>query len=574
MALTERKAPRPRGQGQWALGYHEPLNGAEQIKKEAEPLEVRERIERIFAPGGFRSIGKQDLRNRMRWWGLYTQRKQGVPGDRTGSAEPEELEDEFFMMRIRIDGGRLTSEQLRAIAWASETHGRDLADVTDRQNVQLHWIRIEDVPAIWERLESTGLTTAEACGDTPRVILGCPLAGIAADAILDATPAIAEIRDRFVGTTEFSNLPRKYKSSISGCVARCTDPEINDVALVGVDHPELGPGFDLWVGGGLSTNPMFAQRLDAFVPQERAPEAWAAVTSLFREYGYRRSRNQARLKFLVRDWGAEEFRRVLEKEFLDSPLADGPAPPSAPMHLRDHVGVHPQLDGRAFVGFAPRAGRLSGHQLRLVADLADRFGGGRIRTTARQKFVILDVEPAATAELTARLDELDLPAAPSAFRKGVMACTGIEFCKLAIGETKGRARWLAEELDRRLPELDEEIRIHVNGCPNSCARFQVADIGLMSALARRPDGTKSDAFLVHLGGGMGDGADGGDGDGASFGRKVKGVRVFAEDAADYVETLVKRYRARRGPDGPSFTELVRSLDDAELTAFATPERDR
>jgi sulfite reductase (ferredoxin) len=574
MASTERKAPRPRGQGQWALGYHEPLNGAEQIKKEAEPLEVRDRIERIFAPGGFRSIGKQDLRNRMRWWGLYTQRKQGVPGERTGSAEPEELEDEFFMLRIRIDGGRLSSEQLRAIAWASETFGRDLADVTDRQNVQLHWIRVEDVPAIWERLESTGLTTAEACGDTPRVILGCPLAGIDAGELLDATPAIAEVRDRFVGTTEFSNLPRKYKSSISGCAVRCTDPEINDVSLVGVEHPELGPGFDLWVGGGLSTNPMFAQRLGAFVVPARAAEAWAAVTSLFRESGYRRSRNHSRLKFLVKDWGAEEFRRVLEKEFLDSPLPDGPTPAPAPMQLRDHVGVHPQRDGRAYVGFAPRAGRVSGHQLRLVADLADRFGGGRIRTTSRQKLVIVDVEPAATAELAARLDELDLPATPSSFRKGVMACTGIEFCKLAIGETKGRARWLAEELDRRLPGVGEEIRVHVNGCPNSCARFQVADIGLMSALARRPDGTKSDAFLVHLGGALGTegaGGDGAGGDEASFGRKVKGVRILAEDAADYVETLVRRYRSRRGAEGPSFTEFVRRLDDDDLTAFATPE---
>jgi sulfite reductase (ferredoxin) len=475
-------------------------------------------------------------------------------------------------MRIRIDGGRLTSDQLRAIAWASETHGRDLADVTDRQNVQLHWIRIEDVPAIWERLESTGLTTAEACGDTPRVILGCPLAGVAADEILDATPVIAEIHDRFIGTTEFSNLPRKYKSSISGCASRCTDPEINDISLVGVAHPELGPGFDLWVGGGLSTNPMFAQRLEAFVPPERAPEAWSAVTGLFREYGYRRSRNQARLKFLVKDWGAAEFRRVLEKEFLDSPLPDGPAPEPAPVHLRDHVGVHAQLDGRTFVGFAPRAGRMSGHQLRLVADLADRFGSGSIRTTSRQKFVIVDVEEAATAELAARLDELDLPVAPSPFRKGVMACTGIEFCKLAIGETKGRARWLAEELDRRLPGLDEEIRIHVNGCPNSCARFQVADIGLMSALARRPDGTKSDAFLVHLGGTVGEASDGEGG--ASFGRKVRGVRVFAEDSADYVETLVRRYRARRGAEGPSFTEFVGGLNDDELTVFATPEGDR
>jgi sulfite reductase (ferredoxin) len=564
MARIEHKTPRPRGQGQWALGYHEPLNAAEQIKKEAEPLDVRERIERVFAPGGFRSIGKQDLRNRMRWWGLYTQRKQGVPGERTGSAEPEELEDEFFMLRIRIDGGRLTSEQLRAIAWASETYGRDIADVTDRQNVQLHWIRIEDVPAIWQRLESTGLTTAEACGDTPRVILGCPLAGIDADEILDASPAIAEIRDRFVGTTEFSNLPRKYKTSISGCAVRCTDPEINDISLVGVEHPDLGPGYDLWVGGGLSTNPMFAERLGAFVTPDRAAESWAAVTSLFREYGYRRSRNQSRLKFLVKDWGAEEVRRVLEKEFLEAPLPDGPAPPPAPMERRDHVGIHPQRDGRTFVGFAPQAGRLTGHQLRLVADLADRYGSGHIRTTTRQKLVIVDVERDEGPALAAELDRLDLPTMPGLFRKGVMACTGIEFCKLAIGETKGRARWLAEELDRRLPRFDEEIRVHVNGCPNSCARFQVADIGLMSALAKRPDGTRSDAFLVHLGG-----------TDDSFGRKVKGVKVFAEDAADYVETLVTRYRARRkvardGGEGPTFSEFVRGLDDDELTAFGTP----
>ena len=572
MARTEQRSPRPRGQGQWALGYHEPLNTAEQIKKEAEPLEVRQRIERVFAPGGFRSIGKQDLRNRMRWWGLYTQRKQGVPGERTGSAEPEELEDEFFMMRIRIDGGRLTADQLRAIAWASETHGRDVADVTDRQNVQLHWIRIEHVPEIWERLEATGLTTAEACGDTPRVILGCPLAGIDAEQILDASGVIAEVRDRFIGTTEFSNLPRKYKTSISGCAALCTDPEINDISLVGVAHPELGVGFDLWVGGGLSTNPMFAQRLGAFVPPERAAEAWSAVTSLFREYGYRRSRNQSRLKFLVKDWGAEEFRRVLEKEFLDSPLPDGPAPPLVPTVARDHIGVRPQLDGRASVGFAPRAGRVSGHQLRLVADLADRFGSGRIRTTSRQALIIVDVPRNDAPELTARLDELDLPTTPSPFRKGVMACTGIEFCKLAIGETKGRARWLAAELDRRLPRFGEEIRVHVNGCPNSCARFQVADIGLMSALAKRPDGTRSDAFLVHLGGGFGTETNGGN-DGA-FGRKVKGVRVLAEDAADYVETLVRRYRRQRGADEPTFGEFVRGLDDDALTAFATPEQGR
>src|SRR6058998_4068406 len=230
--MSER-TPRKRGEGQWGLGYHEPLNTAEQIKKEDDGLNVRERIDRIFAPGGFRSIGKQDLRSRMRWWGLYTQRRQGVPGERTGAAEPEELEDEHFMLRIRIDGGRMTTEQLRAIAYVSETFGRDVADVTDRQNVQLHWIRIEDVPEIFERIEEVGLSTTEACGDTPRTMLGCPLAGILEDEVLDATGVLAETVEKYVGSPEFSNLLRKWKTSMSGCVDHCTGEEINDVSFVG-----------------------------------------------------------------------------------------------------------------------------------------------------------------------------------------------------------------------------------------------------------------------------------------------------------------------------------------------------
>ena len=562
MSESRRAQPRKRGEGQWGLGYHEPLNVAEQTKKEDDGLNVRERIERIFAPGGFRSIGKQDLRSRMRWWGLYTQRKQGVPGERTGSSEPEELEDEYFMMRIRIDGGRMTTEQLRTIAWASEVFGRDLADVTDRQNVQLHWIRVEDVPEIFGRLEATGLTTSEACGDTPRVIMGCPLAGVAADEVIDATPEIAAIRELYIGSLEFSNLPRKYKSSISGCAHHCTNPEINDVSFVGVVHPELGPGYDLQVGGGLSTNPMFAHRLGAFVEPGRVAWAWAGVTGLFREYGYRRSRNHARLKFLVADWGAERVRKVLEEEFLGEALRDGPAPVPSPPQLRDHVGVFPQKDGKVYVGFAPRAGRIAGHQLRLVAELADAYGGGSVRATAQQKLVIVGVDPTRADELVVRLDELDLPARPDAFRRGTMACTGIEFCKLAIGETKGRARWLTSELARRLPDFDEEIRIHVNGCPNSCTRFQVADVGLMSALRVRPDGTRSDAFLVHLGGTLGT-------ESQAFGRKVKGVKIYAEDAADYVETLVRRYLRDRGGHG-SFSEFVSALDAEGMARFAEP----
>ena len=563
MAGTAPRTPRKRGEGQWGLGYFEPLNPAERAKRDDDGLNVRARIEATYAKAGFRSIDKTDLRNRLRWWGLYTQRRQGVPGGATATAEPHELEDEFFMLRIRIPGGRLSAEQLRAVAWCSERFGRDLADVTDRQNVQLHWIRIEDVPRIWERLESVGLSTQEACGDTPRVMIGCPLAGVDADEILDASRCILETERRYVGDKRFSNLPRKYKTSISGCRQQCAQPEVNDVAFVGVEHPELGPGFDLWVGGGLSTSPHLAKRLGAFVELKLVPDVWAAVTEVFRDYGYRRARNRARLKFLVADRGPQWFRETMERDYLGFALPDGDSPPPSASAHRDHVGVFAQRDGRSSVGFAPRAGRIAGHQLRQVADLAERFGDGRVRTTTQQKMVILGVEPARVDDVVAALEDEDLSVRPSPFRAGLMACTGIEFCKLALTETKGRAAWIAQELEERLPGFGEPVRIHVNGCPNSCARFQIADIGLMGAIQPRPDGTRAESFLVHLGGGLG--ADGG------FGRKVRGVRVVAEDAADYVETLLVRYRHRRNGHA-SFGAFVRSLSDQQLTEFARWDR--
>jgi sulfite reductase (ferredoxin) len=563
MADTTSRQPRKRGEGQWGLGYFEPLNPAERAKRDDDGLNVRARIESKYSKHGFRSIDRIDLRSRFRWWGLYTQRRQGIPGGATATAEAHELEDEFFMLRIRIPGGRLTSKQLRSIAWCSERFGRDVADVTDRQNVQLHWIRIEDVPRIWDRLESVGLSTQEACGDTPRVVIGCPLAGVDAHEIIDATPFLLETERRYVGDKKFSNLPRKYKTSISGCRQQCAQHEVNDVAFVGVERPDGAVGFDLWVGGGLSTNPHIAKRLGVFVEPELVPDVWAAVTGVFRDYGYRRSRNHARLKFLMADKGPVWFRETMEKEYLDFALPDGDAPPPSSDVHRDHVGVFEQQDGRSYVGFAPKAGRIPGHQLRKVADFADRYGDGRIRTTTQQKMVILGVEPRETADLVGALEDEDLTVRPSRFRKGLMACTGIEFCKLALGETKGRAMWIANELEERLPDFDEDVRIHVNGCPNSCARFQVADIGLMGAVQQRPDGTKSEAFLVHLGGALGEGG--------GFARKAKGVRVFAEDSADYVETLLKRYRHRRN-GSESFGAFVRSLSDSELAEFARWDR--
>ena len=433
---ANRHHKRPRGEGQWALGYSEPLNKNEENKKNDDGLNVRQRIIDIYSKRGFDSIDPADLRGRMRWYGLYTQRKPGIDGGKTAILEPEELDDRYFMLRVRIDGGRLNLAQLRVIADISNIYGRGTADVTDRQNIQLHWIEIEAVPDIWERLESVGLSTTEACGDTPRVILGCPLAGIDTEELIDPTALISEIYDTYIGNPAFSNLPRKFKSALSGCPAHCTVHEINDVAFVGVVNEQGEKGYDLWVGGGLSTNPMLAKRLGVFLTPEQVAPAYGGVIGIFRDYGYRRLRHRARIKFLINDWGAEKFREILETEYLGYALPDGPAPEQPRGGRRDHVGVFKQKDGNFYVGFAPKVGRLDGDKLHLIADIAERHGSDRVHTTVEQKMVILDVAPDQVDSLVAELEANDLRVKPSTFRRQTMACTGIEFCKLAIVETK------------------------------------------------------------------------------------------------------------------------------------------
>ncbi|MFH9424443.1 nitrite/sulfite reductase [Streptomyces sp. NPDC017529] len=554
-ATTRRKAGRHRGEGQWAVGHFTPLNGNEQFKKDDDGLNVRTRIETIYAKRGFDSIDPNDLRGRMRWWGLYTQRKPGIDGGKTAVLEPEELDDKHFMLRVRVDGGRLSVAQLRAIGEVSQEYARGTADITDRQNIQLHWIRIEDVPAIWEKLESVGLSTTEACGDCPRVIIGSPVAGIADDEIIDGSSAIAEIERRFIGSKEFSNLPRKFKSAISGSPVQDVVHEINDIAFVGVEHPEHGPGFDLWAGGGLSTNPRLGERLGAWVALDDVPEVWAGVVGIFRDYGYRRLRNRARLKFLMADWGPEKFREVLENEYLKRKLADGPAPAEPSSRWRDHVGVHRQKDGRFYVGFAPRVGRVDGATLVKIAELAAAHGSDRLNTTVEQKMIILDVAEEQVEPLVAGLEALDFQVRPSPFRRGTMACTGIEFCKLAIVETKARGASLIDELERRMPDFEEPVSININGCPNACARIQTADIGLKGQLVLDADGNQVEGYQVHLGGALGLQA--------GFGRKVRGLKVTADELPDYVERVLTRFQEQR-EEGERFATWAARAEEGAL----------
>jgi sulfite reductase (ferredoxin) len=558
VSTPTRSSNRPqRGQGQWALGYREPLNPNERMKKDSDGLDVRQRIIDIYAHTGFGGIDPGDLRGRMRWMGLYTQRAQGIPGGKTAVLEPEELEDEYFMMRVRTDGGQLSAAQLRVLGQISTEFGRDVADVTDRQNIQYHWIRIEDVPEIWRRLAEVGLQTTEACGDTPRGMLNCPLAGVLDDEVLDASDVMAQTVARYIGDPAFSNLPRKWKTSMSGCVDHCTEPEIDDISFVGVVNADGEAGYDLWVGGGLSTNPMFAKRIGVFVRPEQVTDVWVAATSIFRDYGYRRSRNHARIKFLMADWGPEKFRQVLQDEYLHAQLPDGPAAAPPAHDQRDHVGVSKQKDGGNALGFALRTGRISGSLLTRIADLAAEYGtqGGRIRTTTQQKLVVLDVPDERVEDLVAALAEHDLLVRPSAFRRGTMACTGLEFCKLAIVETKQHAQDLYAELEKRLPEFDEPIGINVNGCPNSCARFQTADIGFKGMIVRNADGESVEGFQVHLGGHLGVEA--------ALGRKLRGHKITKDETADYCERLLRGYLARRN-EGERFAAYVARAEDAWL----------
>ena len=544
------------GQGQWALGELEPLNANEKFKLEDDALNVRARVEQIYAKEGFDSIPAEDLHGRLRWWGLYTQRQQGIDGGKTATLEPHELEDRYFMLRIRIDGGALTTGQLRVIGQVSRDFARDTADLTDRQNIQLHWVGIEDAPEIWARLEAVGLQTTEACGDCPRVVLGSPVAGISRDELIDPTWAIEEIKRRFIGNPDFSNLPRKFKTALTGMLTNDVVHEINDISFVGVEHPELGPGFDLWVGGGLSTDPRLAERLGAFVTEQDVPDVWAGVASLFRDYGYRRMRHKARMKYLLAEWGVAKFRQILEQEYLHRTLPDGPAPaPSS--ELGDHIGVHEQKDGRFYIGAAPVVGRVSGTTLLELADLVEAHGSSRVRLTPHQKLLVLDVEAPQVEPLVSALNGVGLEARPSLFRRHTMACTGIEYCKLAIVETKGLAANTVALLEDRLSDIIEQIdvplTINVNGCPNSCARVQVADIGLKGMLVADADGNQVGGFQIHLGGTLG--LD------AGFGRKVRGLKTTADELPIYVERVVRNFVGDREPGERFATWALRADED-------------
>lgn len=505
----------------------------ERLKLEKNPWEAFDEV-RAFARAGRSSVVPEWAGVYFKWWGIYT---QGDGVGATGGKGGEGLASDYFMMRIGIPNGIVTSHQLRTIGQLARKYGRNLADITVRQNIQLHWLTIESLPEVVDALDSIGLSPKGECGDVVRNVTGCPLAGVAADEVIDASQIAQELAHLLTGNPDFYNLPRKFKISATGCPSWCTYPEINDIGLTPARRGNE-VGYSLRVGGGLSNEPHLAVRLNAFVRPDQAVDAARGVAEIFRDQiGLRQSRDRARLKYLFmrEGWTAESF--LDELNYRIGFRLDAAVPEEVPDDvLRDHAGIHPQRQaGLNYVGASVLRGRLTGEQLEAAAELAERFGSGSLRATVSQNLVIVNVPRAKSGELARELGQIGLSVDGSAFWRGAVACTGTEFCKLAISETKGFTRWLVDELEERLPQFDQQLKLHVTGCPNSCGQHWISDIGLEGKKIKY-NGELTDAFYFCLGGAVGQHA--------GIARPV-GFRCAAPLVPEAIERLLRQYLADR-----------------------------
>ena len=521
----------------------------ERLKREKNPWEAMDEI-RAFAAEGRESVLPEWASAYFKWWGVYT---QGDGAGALGGKGGEGKATEYFMLRIAIPNGVASSEQIELIADIARKHGRDLVDITVRQAIQLHWLTIEDLPQIIERLDAVGLSPRGACGDVVRNVTGCPLAGLDADEVIDAAPFALAAAGDLNGNPELYNLPRKFKVSITGCSVWCSYPEINDIGLTpAVRGNEVG--FSVRVGGGLSADPHLAVRLNAFVQQHQVAAVVRKITELFRDQqGLRESRDRARMKhlFLREGWTAETFLADLNRRLgyqLD-PAVEEKIPDDI---NRDHVGIHRQKQpGLCYVGLSVLRGRMTGTQLNAVAALAKRYGNGQLRTTVMQNLLVVNVPANQAQELARELEALGLPVQGSSFWRGAIACTGSEFCKLAITETKGFTRWIVDELEERLPGFDQQLKLHVTGCPNSCGQHWIADIG-MEGKKIKHQGKLEDAYYFCVGGAVGLHQ--------QIARPV-GYRCLATEVPDALERLLTGYLQARRPGENLRAYLARSRDE-------------
>ena len=515
-------------------------NAIERLKRQSHPLEIRHQFDRLIA-AGYEAVSEEDI-VRLQWYGLYHDKPK------VGS----------FMLRVRVPGGRLSPAQLRVIGGLSRRYGRDEGELTTRQNIQLHWLTLSDLPDVFATLEQAGLNLAGGCGDTVRNITGCPLAGLTQDELFDTSPFVRAAAEFFQGHPQYSNLPRKHKITISACPHQCNAPEINCIALVGARNTAGEPGFAVRVGGGLSTAPRISRDLGVWIPAdvETTIEVLRAIIDVWSEDNrYRLSRAKARLKFAVDDLGAEGYRDQVEAR-LGRRLPSFTCPTAA-AGAQHHLGVTPQKEpGRFAVGFPVFLGVFRGTQMEALADLVEGYGGG-IRLTRQQNFLLTDVPAARLADVRAQVAAIGFPLEVNGLRGSAIGCTGSPLCNYAVGETKTKLAEMVEQLETTFGAAVEMLRLHLDGCPHACAQHFIGDIGLQGTTLRRGTDTV-EAYDIFLRGGQG--AE------ASIGRPLV-RRVPTDVVTEHVRRLVDAYLRERQP-GESYRAFFERKGDAELVAIA------
>jgi len=520
----------------------------EQAKLDKDGLDVINDIYR-YAKLGFEAIPADDL-DRMKWYGVYLQKPK---------------DSGYFMMRTKVPGGQITGDQALVLSSLADQYAHGFCDITTRQTIQFHWLRIQDIPDIFDQLDKVGITTSGACGDDTRNVVGCPVSGLNPEEILDATPQLMEINRNMTNNREFSNLPRKYKIAISGCNIHCHQPDINCLGFFGLKSDSHGAGYGVKVGGGLSSAPHLAQTLPVWIAPDQVWPVTKAISEVFRDEGYRAKRNRARFKFLVADWGVEKMLAEVESRlgFTLARHSDFVFPRD---QETDHMGIHPQKQqGFSWVGITFPGGRLRTGVLAHIGRLAKKFcqpGMDTIRLTNKQNLIIPFVPDANLPAMKAEMDALGLVYDPSNFRRGCVSCTGIEFCNLAVAETKNKMMALVGELEKRSGWYKEKIRIHFSGCPSSCGQHQIADIGFRGARTKI-DGRMVDAYDLFVGGRLGQNR--------RFNELLKG-KIVAQDVEEVIDSLLKGFQATRQGD-ETFSEFCERTPKEQLLA-SLPEKYR
>jgi len=520
----------------------------EQLKLDKDGLDVIHDIYR-YAKLGFAAIEEGDF-DRMKWYGVYRQKPK---------------DGGYFMMRTKVPGGQITGEQAIVLSKLADQYGHGFCDITTRQTIQFHWLRIEDIPDIFDQLNKVGITTSGACGDDTRNVVGCPVSGLNPDEIIDATPQLMEISRKLTDNRDFSNLPRKYKIAISGCNIHCHQPDINCLGFFGLKNSAGVAGYGVKVGGGLSSAPHMAQVLPVWIAADQVWAVTKAISEVFRDEGYRAKRNRARFKFLVADWGVEKMLVEVE-ERLGFSLAKHSEFVFPRDQETDHMGIHPQKQAGFFwVGINFSGGRIRDGVLAQVGELAKKYcapGQDTIRLTNKQNLIVPFVPEANLPAMKAEMDAFGLNYAPSNFRKGCVSCTGIEFCNLAVAETKNRMISLVDQLEGRSGWFKDKIRIHFSGCPSSCGQHQIAEIGFRGARTK-VDGTMVDAYDLFVGGTLGENR--------RFNELLKG-KILAADVDLVVDALLRGFEANK-KDNEIFSEYCERTPKEELRA-TLPEKYR